>query len=255
MFRKGDVAYAQLLHSFTSTLGVKGKPFGQPNRTGFGISDGVEGVQWNIAIHRDTQEARLNVNLEGKKYSGWPIASFLLSELARPTVAELRTKLHRPDSVFIALYRDAWQGPSRPDIEEILIGGKDHLVTEINNDLWETLLREALGCLDERSGYRGRGRQVVTLARPPTAESQAKTMEVSPHLSIWTLIDVDVARATSDQLDDLIREAITALKPAHEWVSKLTQIYSEEDPSDRFMWKEGDLELVYDPRKEKKKEM
>ena len=30
---------------------------------------------------------------------------------------------------------------------------------------------------------------------------------------------------------------------------------SPQDPSDRFMWKEGDLEVVYDPRKEKKKEM
>jgi len=221
-FRKGDVAYAQLLHSFTSILGVKGRPFGQLNRPAFGMSDGVEGVQWNVAIYRDTQKIRLKVNLEGKKYSAWPIASFLLAELARPTIAELRSALDRPDKVFIDLARDAWQAAARPDIVEKLIGGKDHPVTAIDNDLWQTLLREALTCLDESHGYRGRGRQAVTLASP-SAASRTRTMAVSPHLGVWTPIEVDVTEASAEQLDDRVREAGAALRPAHEWVAKLAQ--------------------------------
>ena len=47
----------------------------------------------------------------------------------------------------------------------------------MDDDLWQTLLREALTCLDESRGYRGRGRQAVTLASP-SAASRTRTMAV-----------------------------------------------------------------------------
>ena len=49
-FKRIDSEYAELLQLFTSLLNVKGRPFGQLNRPTFGISDGNEGVQWNLSV-------------------------------------------------------------------------------------------------------------------------------------------------------------------------------------------------------------
>ena len=48
------------------------------------MSDGNEGVQWNIRVCTGTREAQLGVNREGKKYNNWPITTFLLAEIENP---------------------------------------------------------------------------------------------------------------------------------------------------------------------------
>ena len=65
--------YAEKL--FNSKLGINGKPFGATNSKNKGVSDGQEGVQWNISVNMESGETILGVNLEGKKYNNWPIAN------------------------------------------------------------------------------------------------------------------------------------------------------------------------------------
>jgi hypothetical protein len=66
--KKGDEAYLLLFMSWARRLEVKGggKPFGQWKSPGFGYSDDVKGVQWNIHVDRITGEFRLGVNLEAR---------------------------------------------------------------------------------------------------------------------------------------------------------------------------------------------
>jgi hypothetical protein len=61
----------ELFQLFTSRFGA-GRPFGPRNKPVFGMSDGNEGVQWNLVIWTDIQKIQqvhqLGVNLEGMKY-------------------------------------------------------------------------------------------------------------------------------------------------------------------------------------------
>ena len=58
--KKGDAVYLPLFMSWARRLEIKGggKPFGQWKSPGFGYSDGVKGVQWNIGVDRNTGEIR-----------------------------------------------------------------------------------------------------------------------------------------------------------------------------------------------------
>jgi len=216
-FRKIDSEYADILQSFTSLTNCKGRPFGQLNKPYFGMSDGNEGVQWNIAIFTDTQEARLGVNLEGKKYRNWPIATFILSELQNPTIEELRSKLDDPDCVYVRFTRDAWQVTSRPSIVEKYLHGREIPISEFDPSLWHTMLGEALDCLSEAKDYRGRNEHVVTLANQPKKGPRTRSMEVSPHLTIWTPINL-----SGDVMAELVA-GLKRLQPVHEWISTVTQ--------------------------------
>ena len=88
--KKGDEVYLPLFMSWARQLEIKGggKPFGQWKSSGFGYSDDVKGVQWNIGVNRNTGEIELGVNLEGSAKGGgnWLISDFILSELDRPTI-------------------------------------------------------------------------------------------------------------------------------------------------------------------------
>lgn len=213
--RDNDLKYANLLHTFTSLTKCKGRPFGQLNKPFFGMSDGNEGVQWNVVISPETQEARLGVNLEGKKYRDWPIATFILSELENPRLNELRENLKEPERVHVRFMRDAWQVTSRPSIEERLIHKAEPTVSMIDASRWQTILDEALGCLNAAKGYCGRGKQVVTLTDQPRTGLKNRLMEVSPHLTIWTPINL----AGDDQAE--LVAGLKRLQPVHEWVTSI----------------------------------
>jgi len=216
-FSRTDSVYAELLQSFTELLHIKGRPFGQLNKPEFGMSDGQEGVQWSIAVSTDVRDVKIGVNLEGKVYSNWPIATFILSELKNPSINELKTKLEQPEKIFIRFSRDAWQGPSRPSIVENYIGGKVFPLLEIDSELWNSILKEALGCLNEKKMNRGRNIQTVTLAKKPQNGIQIRTMEVSPHLTIWMPIDF------SEDITENLNIGISQLEPVHKWVSRVSQ--------------------------------
>lgn len=191
IFKRVDSEYAELLQLFSSLLNVKGRPFGQLNKPSFGMSDGNEGVQWNLSVSTDTKVIRLGVNLEGMKYKNWPISTFIQSEMNDPQIGEIRTKLNNPKNVFIRFARDAWQVTARPTIVEKYLGGKECNFSEIDSGQWVLTLTEALACLSRDANYCGRAKQTVTLENKPKNGEQIRIMNVSPHLTIWSPMSLD----------------------------------------------------------------
>jgi hypothetical protein len=210
-----DTTYAHLLDGFTELLNVKGRPFGQLNKPAFGISDGHDGVQWNLTIYPNDGKARIGVNLEGMEYCGWPIATLIKSELEIPALLRLVPNLLEPQNITLRFARDAWQVNSRPNILEDALGGREFHLSELTDELWHTILTEAIGCLNKDRGYHGRVRQAVTVLRKDGPDADSTFMWVSPHLTIWTPID-----PSCDSIDGL-SAAIDRLKPVHEWASKV----------------------------------
>lgn len=211
-----DTIYTHLLHRFTELLNVKGRPFGQLNKPTFGVSDGRDGVQWNLKIHRHDQTARVGVNLEGLAYGGWPIAALIKSELDAPALPNLVRQLGNPQRMTLRFARDAWQLAARPPILEEHLGGREFCLSELTGDVWHTILTEALGCLDKERKYLGRARQTVTQVRKAGLEPESRIMEVSPHLTIWTPVD------PSRDSDDELSSAIERLRPVHDWASRVS---------------------------------
>lgn len=207
--------YIDVLQSFTSLLNIKGRPFGQLNQPLFGMSDGVEGTQWNIFISKETGDIRLGINLEGLKYKDWPISRFIQSEIKQPTISTL--DMPTSNEIFIRFSRDAWQASARPAIKENFIGGREFSFAECNTEIWLSILTEAAACLNEEKFYHGRKKQRVTLIRKPKSGEQIRVMEVSPHLTIWTPITLD------GDIQENIRQKILALGPIHHWVKTLSQ--------------------------------
>ena len=181
------------------------------------MSDGNEGVQWNIRIFAETGETQLGVNLEGKKYTNWPITNFLLTEIENPQIYDVRDRLTDTDQVFLRLVRDAWQVTARPSIIERFIGIGNIALQDIDSDLWESMLTEALACLSEERGYRGRAIQDVTLKNQPKRGDRKREMQVSPHLTIWTPI------ASSGDMRTQFEVGIDRLTLIYDWVSRTSQ--------------------------------
>jgi hypothetical protein len=216
-FRQKDSEYADILALFTKITGCKGRPFGQLNKPYFGMSDGNEGVQWNIAIYTEPESIRLGVHLEGLTYTNWPIATLILNELAGPRFFNARDKLTDSDQVFLRLTRDAWQAACRPNIVEKFIGPGDISTKNIDAELWQSMLAEAKECLSEEKGYRGRASQSVTFANKPSQGDKSRRMGVSPHLTIWTPVE------SSGDMETHLKVGIDRLTPIHDWVSRASQ--------------------------------
>lgn len=206
-FKRIDSEYAQILQSFSSCLNVKGRPFGQLNRPVFGISDGREGVQWNLSVNTETGEIRLGVNLEGSAKTGkWLISPFILNS---PDIEIPKSKIENPKNVFLRFSRDAWQGASRLNIKEKYIGGREYPLSELNEKMWGSILEEALTCLDENKCFRGRKRN-----QPVTLESDGRKIkrDISPHLTIWTFLSID------GDVEANIKSKISELQHVYDWV-------------------------------------
>ncbi|CAD6878061.1 hypothetical protein [Methylomonas albis] len=216
-FRRIDSEYAELLQLFASLLNVKGRPFGQLNKPSFGMSDGNEGVQWNLSVSTDTDIVRLGVNLEGMKYRNWPISKFILSEIDKPKISEITAKMDYPDNIFIRFSRDAWQVTSRPTIIEKYLGGKEFTLAEMNTHQWLNTLKEALGCLNEKGNYLSRAKQTVTLENKPRNGEQVRVMEVSPHLTIWSPLGLN------GNMQENLKNKIAELQPVYNWVKEVSE--------------------------------
>ena len=216
-FRRIDSKYAELLQLFASLLNVKGRPFGQLNKPSFGMSDGNEGVQWNLSVSTDTDIVRLGVNLEGMKYRNWPITKFILSEIDNPKISEITAKMDFPDNIFIRFSRDAWQVTSRSTIIEKYLGGKEFTLAEMNTHQWLNTLNEALGCLNEKGNYHGRAKQTVTLENKPRNGDQVRVMDVSPHLTIWSPLGLN------GNMQENLKNKIAELQPVYDWVKEVSE--------------------------------
>ena len=126
----------------------------------------------------------------------------------------MRDQLADPNRVLMRLTRDAWQVTARPGIVEEFIGPGNAPLGDINSALWQSMLTEALGCLSEDREYRGRAKQVVTLRNQPIGRDRTRTMEVSPHLTIWTPVE------SSDDMETQLKVEIDRLTPIYQWVSR-----------------------------------
>jgi hypothetical protein len=203
----------EILQSFSSLLKIKGRPFGQTGRQAFGISDGKKGVQWNLSIYSDTNNIKLGVNLEGSQKTGlWLITPFILSELKNSTIEKLKADLNTNlNNIIFIFNRDAWQGAGRLNIVEKYLGGKKFSLSEINSELWQSILEEALTCLEENKRYKGRKKnQVVTLKNG----NRKVEKDISPHLTIQIEI------ANDENIISNLQEGIEKLKPVYDWVNK-----------------------------------
>ena len=97
------------------------QPFGSPT---LGLSDGNSGVQWNAGIDPKSglkpEVAYVGVNLEGKEYDDWPIASLIKREHEDPKLVETIAKLQQSNEIWLMWSRDAWTvgGSRTPAIKE-----------------------------------------------------------------------------------------------------------------------------------------
>ena len=197
--------------TFKTILGVSGRPFGGMSKSYDGMSDDVEGVQWNVATFKDKpQRAQLGVNLEGMKYDDWPIARFIESELKNRGLLSLPVE---KDKIFVGFFRDAWQVTSRPHIEERSLGCSGISLEALTDYQWVKTLEEAYACLDLQNNHRGRANQQVTLSK----SGIVKTMEVSPHLQIYTTLWT-ISPTVLQEAKALMQKGFDRLMPVYEYV-------------------------------------
>ncbi len=197
---------------FRRFLKVKGQPFGSKSKPYQGISDGKDGVQWNIGLDRDTDEIKLGVNLEGKIYNGWPIAIFIENELFEHKLIRIAQKIEFSSRIFVRFRRDAWQVTYRPPILEQIIGGNEMKLSDLTTSKWNDLLLKAQKCLIGKKGIWKRANQTVTLKN-----GQKKEMPVTPHLTIYSIV-WDKTTPTEGELQKSIHDAFDILKPIHLFV-------------------------------------
>lgn len=207
-YRKIDSDYAALLQDFAYLLQVKGRSFGQLNKPRFGISDGNQGVQWNLAVTPENGEVKLGVNLEGSEMTGkWLISPFILS---KPNIEELKSRVENKENIFVSFSRDAWQGAARLDIVEKHLGGREYSLAELDSSIWDMVLEEALTCLDENRSYlKRKTKQTVTLI----SDGRQVEKDISPHLTIRTCVSME------GDIEQNIRRKITQMKPIYDWVA------------------------------------
>jgi hypothetical protein len=209
---RAEIGLSYAISAFQAILGIEGRRFGAANHPEWGVSDGNEGVQWNIDVNLDIEAARLGVNLEGMKYNGWPIATFIENELNRSMLLEIVPQMEGHTDICVAFYRDAWQATARPRIQENPIGRKAIRLNELTYTGWKRILEEAYACLDPTRNHRGRTKQIVTLTHRGRRE-----MQVSPHLRIYTQV-WDSTPVSADEAQARVRAAFHELVPIYEVV-------------------------------------
>lgn len=203
--------------AFYKYLNATPRPFGQNASVWVGASDGNKGVQWNIAIHRETGETYMGVNLEGMKYKNWPITNLLLAEQMNAELPSFAS-IEAAKDITIRLTRDAWQAAARPRILEKEIDGSGTLLKDLTESRWTGMVSEALKCLNPNIGFKGRGQMVVTLEK----SGEKVSREVSPHLTFQTLAWKNQPDSI-DEATDMISSAHNKLLPLYKWVETRSQ--------------------------------
>ena len=218
--RRGDEAYTPILESFKARMGGVTKSFGPQISPSFGLCDDAKGVQWNLKVKRDLGEAHLGVNLEGMIYNGSiPIIRLIELELKQPSLEAVKAKVGQPNQFIFSLVRDAWRVTTRPEIKEHHFGGRRHLLSEVDNQLWTKMLLEARKCFHGSRGSYTRVKQWVTAWEGK--EWVRKEYPVCPHLHIGTILDIDPTSRDQEKLDRTMDEAFTRLRPIYKWAFEL----------------------------------
>lgn len=179
---------------FRDLFECDGRLFGNPVA---GISDGIEGVQWNAGYD---EIAWIGVNLEGMLYDGWPIARLIEREISDPLLlSRYRDRVPRPEAITVAWSRDAWQARSRPPIRNALIAPTPIALDRLDSDGWKHALLQARECLDPERGHRGRRRTKVTLVR----SGRKVQLGVTPHFHFRTRFDESAPQSMRRAKDNL----------------------------------------------------
>lgn len=196
----------ELIRAFTQVFGASNRPFGKRSAQAGGLSDGVEGVQWNAGYDRRSRELWVGVNLEGMRYTGWPVARLIRRELMQPTLPALGRSIAAAASIDVAWRRDFWQYTARLTIEESAIAPTPIPQSRLTDADWVLALTEAEACLNIRKDRVGRAHQEVTLA-----SGGRKSGHVSPHLTI--------RRTTRERKGwpEFFRDSKRHLQPLHDW--------------------------------------
>jgi len=177
-----------------------------------GLHDGNLGVQWNAWIEwtdPQTTIANVGVNLEGMKYSDWPIAKLIRQELKDPWLFEAKERVANPNLVLIALQRHAWQAAGRvQNYREQHILPPTCTLAELTPEQWLRSLLEAQACLATSDG--GRTTQRITLK-----DGRQVERAVSPYLNFHRAIEID---ADQSVMRDTLQIAMEDLRPLYEFV-------------------------------------
>ena len=176
----------------------------QPSLRVQGISDGREGVQWNAWHSPPHEEVWLGVNLEGKKYDGWPVMRLIERELSHPLL--LTIEVARPEVVRVSWRRDAWQCGYRLPIAESEIPPTPITLNRLDSDGWTRALTDARECFDLTRGDVRRRQTRVTL---PGRQVQR---ELTPHLQFKIKLN--------SPSEGELRQARGCLKPIHRFAMK-----------------------------------
>lgn len=201
----------RMLAAFKRVFGEAVRPFGNRARRIGGLSDGNEGVQWNVGYDPRDGSCWAGVNLEGMEYVDWPVARLIRRELESPTLPALIRKLGATDPIEVRWKRDYWQAASRPEIEERWIAPTPILASRLTGDQWHNALQEAAGCLGTWTG--GRTMRDVTLAK----SGVRVTGPVSPHLTI-----AFPSTKPASWLN-FLTEARLRLQPFYDWTIERTE--------------------------------
>ena len=181
-----DERAARVIGIFRNLFECDGREFGSPSHGVLGVSDGIEGVQWNAWYSQRDETAWLGVNIEGKKYDNWPVARLVEREIAHPLLlSEYRVRVTRPHVVTVSWTRDGWQAGFRVPIKESRLPPTPIALDRLDGDDWTRALRCARECLNPKRQYRGRRRTKVTLLR----SAQVVERDVSPHLRFKTELE------------------------------------------------------------------
>ena len=202
-----------LASAFVRLFGATCKTFGSPSLGGLGICDAALGVQWSAGIALADGSATLGVNLEGMQYDGWPVARLIESELRAPRLPDMASGLPQAGQITLHWGRDCWQAAGRLKIRERSIAPTPMTLDRLTPEAWTVALREAHECLDPSRAYRGRARQVITMAGSGVRAEK----EVSPHLSLTVALRT---RQGGDGWREAMEAASLVLTPIYEWASE-----------------------------------
>ena len=193
--------------AFTKVFGSGPRPFGSPSLRVGGLSDGAEGVQWNVTLDPRDGMQTVGVNLEGLTYDDWPIARLIERERAEPSLPRLLSRHPGLATVILRWRREHWQAGSRLAIQESEIAPTPIALGNLDEAGWQSALDEAGDCLELRRRRRGRARQTVTL----TTGTKVEDAEVSPHLTFEYFAHEERG------WESFMREARATMDPLYEW--------------------------------------
>jgi hypothetical protein len=204
----------ELIAAFVVSFGPTHKRFGSKSLGLLGVCDDADGPQWSVAMDLQSGRAWLAINLEGKQYDRWPIATFIKRELDQSQLPLIAQNLDSAGIARVAMWRDAWQGAgTRVRILERDIAPTPMALSLVTPESWRSCLQQGLECLDPNRGHRGRRRTHVTLA----TSRQRVLRDVSPHFNV----SLDLVRTSaSDNWQQAMSDARHCLEPVFDLVVK-----------------------------------